>query len=258
MVEKKDLELFGLNESYNKKDLEHAYEMILRKAKSDPSMNVDEVNAAYDRILGIKKIVVSEVEQEKRKKKMKFTDNMPFIIAGLVVVIILAIMIPTLIAKKAVDLHVGFAGEYTMSETESLISLIRPDVKAKKTSIEVIYCSFDSGDDIGAAGLTALSMSLIGADYDLMVVDSSIYSYLTGAIGEIMVRDLTEYLDDMGLSLNDPRLLRSGSEIYGIDASASSVFEDIGISDGKFYLVIPNKLVEVENAVAAITEIVKK
>ncbi|MFA7672481.1 MAG: hypothetical protein WCY62_01335 [Clostridia bacterium] len=256
MAEKKDLELFGLNESYSKKDLEHAYEMILRRAKLDPSMKVDEVNAAYDRILGIKKIIVSEEEQLKRKGKMKLSDNMPFIIAGAVVVLILAIMIPTLAAKKAVDLHVGFAGEYTVSETESLVSLIRPDVKAKKTSIEVIYCSFDSGNDIGAAGLTALSLSLIGADYDLIVADSSIYTYLTGAIGEVMVRDLTEYLDDMGLSSNDPRLLRSGSEIYGIDASASSIFSQIGTTDGKFYLVIPNKLVEVENAVTAIIEII--
>lgn len=256
MVEKKDLELFGLNESYSKNDLEHAYEMILRRAKLDPSVNVDEVNEAYDRILGIKKIVVSEEEQKKRKGKMKFTDNLPFIIAGAVVILVLAIMIPTLAAKKAIDLHIGFAGRYQMSETDSLISLIRPDVKAKKTSIEVVYCSFDSKDDIGAAGLTALSLSLIGADYDLIVADSPIYTYLTGAIGEVMVRDLTEYLDDMGLSLNDPRLLRSGSEIFGIDASGSTIFSNINTSDGTFYLVIPDKLVEVENAVAAIKEII--
>lgn len=259
MYDKKDLELFGLNESFTRQELEHEYVMILKRAKLDPTLDISEANAAYNRILGIPDpIKVTPKEQERRNKKMKFSENMIFFIAGGLVLLILAIAIPSAILRKSIDLHVCISGRFSVTDTELIKQKIRPDVKSRKTSIEFIYASFGTGDDSASYYVEALALSLLAGDYDLMVTDTPVLRFLTAKSDDILVIDMSEYLKDLGLEYNDDRLVKSGSKVYAIRIASSEVLEDILKYEEYYYLSIPTRVDDLDNALDTIKIILQK
>ncbi|HOD92502.1 MAG TPA: hypothetical protein PLT91_01300 [Clostridia bacterium] len=256
MYNKSDLEILGLDESFTREQLEYEYSLILKRAKSDPQFDISKAEEAYNRILGLKQPEkISEEEQKKRNRKMKLAENSIFFIAGGILLLILAITIPSTILRKSIDLHICISGQFAVGDTETLKQEIRPEVKSRKTSIEFIYASFATGDDSASYSLQALSLSLLAGDYDLMITDYQVFRFLVSNPSDLLVKDISEYLDDLGISQNDDRLIKLYGGIYGIRVLKSDVLDKISSNEEGYYLSIPNKADDIDNAISAIEKI---
>ncbi len=258
MYDKKDLNIFGLDESFTREQLEHEYSLMLKRAKLDPQYDISSAEEAYNRILGIKQPEkISAEEQKKRDRKMRFTENSIFYIAGGIVLLILAIAVPSAILRKSVDLHICISGEFEITDTEIIKEVIRPGVKPRKTSIEFIYASFNTGDDAASYSLQALALSLLAGDYDLMITDYQVYRFLISNPDDFLVKDISQYIDDFGINIDDERLIELYGGIYGIKVETSSVLESVSPYQEGYYLSIPNKADDVDNAILAIKRILE-
>ena len=258
MYEKKDLEIFGLDESFTREQLEYEYSLMLKRSKLDPEFNIALAEEAYNRILGIKQPPeVSAEEQKKRDRKMKFAENSIFYIAGGIVLLILAIAIPSAIMRKSVDLHICISGEFAVNDTEILKDNIRPGIKTRKTSIEFIFASFNTGDDAASYSLQALALSLLAGDYDIMITDYQVFRFLISNPNDLLVKEMSPYLDTLGLSIDDDRFIKLYGGIYGIRIDSSSVLESVSSYQGGYYLSIPNKADDIDNAISAIIRILE-
>ena len=250
MYSKEDLEIFGLNESFSREELEREYSLLLKRAKIDKDYDISQAEAAYSRILGLKEPKkISIEEQKKRDKKQKFSENLIFYIAGLIVLIILALTVPKAIIRKAVDLHICIAGEFNVTDRELLKQNLRPDVKSRKTTIEVVYASFDNSDEISGYSTQVLSFTLLGTSHDLMICDRQVLHFLTKDPADIMVLDMTEYLERLGISEKDERLVKSGYSVYAIKVESSSILDDIILSDSPYYIAMPLRADDIDNAI---------
>ncbi|MDD2261279.1 MAG: hypothetical protein PHY13_01015 [Clostridia bacterium] len=257
MYDKKDLDIFGLDESFTRQELEYQYSLMLKKAKADPSYDISRASEAYNKILGIKEPEeISPKEQKKRDRKMKLAENLIFFIAGGIVVLILAIAIPSAIMKKSIDLHICISGQFTVDDSEIIKQNIRPEVKPRKTSVEFIYASFGTGDDSASYSIQALSLSLLAGDYDLMITDLPVYGFLTANPQDILILELSDYLDELGLNESDERLVKSYGGIYGIKVLSSQALDGIYTNQGYYYLSMPNRADDIENALEAIKRII--
>jgi len=63
MYSKEDLEIFGLNESFSREELEREYSLLLKRAKIDKNFDISQAEAAYSRILGLKEPKKISIEQ---------------------------------------------------------------------------------------------------------------------------------------------------------------------------------------------------
>ena len=106
--------------------------------------------------------------------------------------------------------------------------------------------------------MEALALSLLAGDYDLMVTDTPVLRFLTAKSDDILVIDMSEYLKDLGLEYNDDRLVKSGSKVYAIRIASSEVLEDILKYEEYYYLSIPTRVDDLDNALDTIKIILQK
>ncbi len=255
MYRKEDLDILGLKEGFNRKDLEYAYSIMLKKAKYDPSFDVDRVNQAYSNLLDLKELPeISEEEKIKRQKRMRFTENRIFYVAGLLVIVIVFFVSLSAIKRKNIDLRICFVGEVFVEDRDALKELIRPDVSLNKTNIGNIYLTMGGDGEFSYNSTQSLIFSLLAGDFDLLICDYEALSFLTADINDFLILDLYEFFGDANEEFNkkDFNYISFYQIPFAIKMDKSYINEEYLNTYKDLYLCVPLKVKNIENVLETI------
>lgn len=244
MADLNDLRLFGLYKDFTKKELDDKYAVICKRAKNDRYFDMDEYNMAYKRLSGYRssKIRISG--------KSGSRDNIPFYILCGIFLLILSVSIPFVIKEKIVDLHVMISGDYVINDTEQIADTIRPGLKTNRTDIGAYHYKYALGvvDSDYTPELFQLFLSI--RSYDLIITDKKMLNkYYFNDSTSMPLLNLIPYLESIGIDIEDRCIVRYVGIPYAIDVSDSLLLNGLNIGNDGFYLAIPLRAEEIDNAI---------
>ncbi len=239
-MEKKYYDLLGISEDATNESIKNAYEKLLMRAKHDDSIDVPVINDAYDHLTGNVKPVITEQEKSKREKVAKRSNAMPFyIIGGIILAVVLILVLPSIFTRTP-DLAVTFVGGYSINDEALILETEIEDSGIKDVEVSRLFVdsSVSSGEaDYG--GRLALAGMLQGGEADLFITTKEAFNYLLIDEDALMVLSQS-ILADLGIQLNDERLVYVNGIPYGIDVSDVSLITNAVSGNDEAIMCIAN------------------
>ncbi len=229
-LRKKYLELLELNEDCTETEINKKYNNLSLRAKTDKSIDIDEVIKAYDYLMNRnieEPEPVKPVVMKFRKAWFKYIG-----LAAILLIIIgtvLSIVIP-FVTNKDPDLIISYIGPYTPKNDKVLENYLYDRMpKVKKILMETIYATAAGNyvrykeDSYDASSVEKLSLLLISGDLELIVCDDSVYRYI---LSYNYLLELDDIIEEYGIEIDRKNI------VYGIKPSTGErVIYGINIQD---------------------------
>lgn len=232
MDRKQLLEILELDISASTKDIENAFYHLAKRARSEENIDMDSITKAYNTLTNKEKIT------EKQKKAGRKKVNRKNLLIGILVIIIFISIIGLLYLTRArVDVNINYLGAYYKVEANNLGVEIKKSDNIKSV---FIYSTFmkDLNSELlqeDMAGNILFLNEFERAKMDIIILDDFTYDYFKDK--DIFI-DLSSYLTDFGLDINDSRLIKYNNKIIGIDMTDNTYVQSVSRKEYTMFLVI--------------------
>jgi len=267
-------EVLGLPEDATREDVEKRYFLLLKKAKTGQDIDVEAVSRAYRTIVeAMLESRVQELEQQyygdsvwKRKLAAFWAKYRTHVIAAAVVLVFAAMILQTALEQRArrieeasrppADVYAMFVGEFYHENEEELPGRMLADFPEwQRVDALISLAPENPKDPFEVAALQKNVVMIMSERPDLYVTDPHNFRSL-------MVQSAFRPLDDIADRFPEELWVRGQAEtddrphIYGIDVSASPLFEKWGILDkGQRIVGIRYDTGRLDNAVAFVQKL---
>ncbi|MBN2853532.1 MAG: hypothetical protein JXQ23_12420 [Clostridia bacterium] len=232
MERKELLKLLELDENAGQNEIEDAFYILTMRAKNDDTIELDKVTEAYIQLTHKEKRTEEQIKAGKRKVNRRL-----FMIGTMLVLSVIAIILFFYAIRAKDDVNVYFMGYYYHADIEVLGSYIEDSGLTKSAYISTI--------DITGPDSLLLSKDMNGnilffnqfekMTMDIFILDDFTYGYFKDK--DILI-DLSDYLDEIGISKDDERLIRYDGKVIAIDFSENTLLKSMFVRQYKMYLAI--------------------
>ncbi|MBN2852849.1 MAG: hypothetical protein JXQ23_08975 [Clostridia bacterium] len=257
MEKKMCYELLEIAEEASQDEIEKAYNKILNRARFDKGIDVVSINKAYETLTGKLKVELSDAEKAKMANAKKRSDKLPyFIVGGIILAIILAIVVPSFFKAKP-GLNIVFVGGYNLTDKYvDLETTLEKLEGTKKVSVTSVFLDSTAGSgEADMAGRVTLSAMLQSGEADIIITSLEGYNYML--IDNHALKSITpNLLTQLGLNSDDSRLMMdSSNSIYGIDVGDITLISDCVDGSGENILTISQKTERYDEVIQVIKAI---
>ncbi|MCX7841905.1 MAG: hypothetical protein N2489_02375 [Clostridia bacterium] len=252
-------EILGVKEGADKDEIIKRYDILLKKIRiskangEDPGINIDEINKAYNTLMGY-----STGEPEERElppsntlsgylfkmmgideyKARNFLYYYKFhIIAVLASVLLAGYFVYSIVNRVEPELSIVVAGDLYIQDTEDLRQKFKAELpELNEISLDHIILS----EKLDGQQAYAMQMKLVtlmaAGDIDVFILDRENFNKYAKS-GAFM--SLDSMVNELGIDKNDNKdfILKAGENeeehLYGFDASNSKLLQDIKSIDEK-------------------------
>ncbi|WP_123039273.1 hypothetical protein [Cohnella candidum] len=232
---KQAYETLGLSETASREEVEQRYFLLLKKARSKQT-NLDEINRAYNKIVGFESEKASPLE--KQSKTSYFFYYYKFHLLAVIIVILVAIFsIKGYVDRKneeankpPLDLEVTVFGSfYSTDDSANLLSqnLLRLEPEWKRIDVGVSYIPKEMQSQQDMAMQQKGMLTIMTEKMDLLILDEKNFEQLAKQKAFVPLDSLPLWKD---LKSNTDRIRSALAEQdttahpYGIDITDSAVF----------------------------------
>ncbi|MCK5811973.1 MAG: hypothetical protein KAG94_03690 [Clostridiales bacterium] len=187
------LEKLELPEDANREAIEEQYFMLIKRARSEPNLDVDAISDAY-RLLTSQQIrTKDQIKKGKRKVNMKLA----MIGLAVIAVVVLFFIIMKLIPANE-DVNINYLGNFIKGDYNTLGVHVKEETSVNSVYIGTIYIDGRNSEMLqkNMNGDILFYDDFNRNSYDIFVMDEMTYQIFKN---DYLFLDLSEYTDELGI-----------------------------------------------------------
>ncbi|WP_442602282.1 hypothetical protein [Paenibacillus sp. KN14-4R] len=261
---KKACAILGVPEDATKQQIEDRYGLLLKKARShskvtsneqnssDTQVSVDEINEAYNRLMGLDQYVDDTAMKPTGKVEHFFYYHKMHVFIAILLIIGAVFGVKSFLdrqaekaaeaAKPPIDVSVMFFGDYRLDKPDKVSDVILPAFPEWKRVETALTIALEQPKDSYEMALQQKSViSMMSDRSDVYIMDRHHMEAYVKQSGFIPLDELTSRLPSDLLS-GKMYVAKTDKEpqehVYAVDVSNSSFFKSIPINDKEKYALI--------------------